>query len=334
MKTYAKHKKCGIFLHLLQQEYRSPELESQVKEPWLRDYKDNEFFLIDGLLYYREKHTSSLKVIDRDHISLILQEFHDCPYMGQISGDGTRKRVASTALWTKWEQDLSQYINTFERCKTENRKHGEKHGLLQHIEKPKNPWETINMDWATGLVQGGKENFTSFLVIVDRYSKSVRFLPCHKEDTAMDTALLFWNNIISTCGVPKIIISDRDPKFTLEFWTNLYEMLGTKLVFSTACHPQKYDLAERMIQTMEDIIGRFCAFGMEYKYHEGYTHDWVTLLQAVQLASNTSQHSTTGKSPSLVEKGWNRLFPVDHFKKNLLNIHPTAKDFHAMWERL
>ncbi|MBW0468833.1 hypothetical protein O181_008548 [Austropuccinia psidii MF-1] len=46
-------------------------------------------------------------------------------------------------------------------------------------------------------------------------------LPCHKEYTAMDTALIFWNNIISTCGVPKIIISDRDPKFTSEFWTNL-----------------------------------------------------------------------------------------------------------------
>ncbi|MBW0556317.1 hypothetical protein O181_096032 [Austropuccinia psidii MF-1] len=96
----------------------------------------------------------------------------------------------------------------------ENTKHGNKYGLLQHIEEPKHPWETINMDWVTGLLQGGKENFNYFLFKVDRYSKSVRCLPCHKEGTAMDTALLFWKNIISTCGVPKIIISDRDPKFT------------------------------------------------------------------------------------------------------------------------
>ncbi|MBW0482609.1 hypothetical protein O181_022324 [Austropuccinia psidii MF-1] len=157
------------------------------------------------------------------------------------------------------------------------------------------------MDWVTGPVPEGKENCNFCLVIVNRYRKSLRCLPCHKEDTEMDTAFLFWNNIIATCGVPKIIISDREPKFTSQFWTNLYDILGTKLSFSTAYHPQTDGLAERMIQTMEDII--------------------------------RSQHSTTAKSPSLVEKGWNPLSPVDHLKKNLSTIHPTAKDFHNMWTR-
>ncbi|MBW0559044.1 hypothetical protein O181_098759 [Austropuccinia psidii MF-1] len=84
---------------------------------------------------------------------------------------------------------------------------------------------------------------------------------------------------------------------------------------------------------MEDILGRFFAYGMEYKDHEGYTHDWVTLLPPVQLAYNTSQNSTTVKTREVVEKGWNPLIPVDHLKKNLLTIHPTAKDFHNMWKR-
>ncbi|MBW0514701.1 hypothetical protein O181_054416 [Austropuccinia psidii MF-1] len=83
---------------------------------------------------------------------------------------------------------------------------------------------------------------------------------------------------------------------------------------------------------MEDILRRFCAYGMEYKEHEGYTYDWVTILPAVQLAYNTSKHSTTGKTPAWLEKGWKPLFPVDDLKKNLLNIHPTAKDFHEMWK--
>ncbi|MBW0526770.1 hypothetical protein O181_066485 [Austropuccinia psidii MF-1] len=164
--------------------------------------------------------------------------------MGHMSEDRTKERVESTAWLSRWEQELSEYINTCERCQKENRKYGKKYGLLQHIEEPKHPWETINMDWVTGLVPGGgKENFNSFLIIVDRFSKSMRCLPCHKEDTAMDTALLFWNNIISTCGVPKIIISDRDPKFTSESWTNPYDMLGTKLASSRAYHPQTDGLA-------------------------------------------------------------------------------------------
>ncbi|MBW0538521.1 hypothetical protein O181_078236 [Austropuccinia psidii MF-1] len=166
------------------------------------------------------------------------------------------------------------------------------------------------MDWVTVPVSGGKENFNSCLFIVDRYSKSVRRLPCDKEDTAMDTALLFLNNIMSTCGITKIIISDRDPKFTSAFCTNLYEILGTKLTFSIAYHPQTDGLVDRRIQTMENILRRF-----------------------LKLADNTSQHSTTGKSPSLVEKAWNPLLPVDHLKKNILRIYPTAKDFHDMWKK-
>ena len=63
----------------------------------MRAYKDNKFFLIDGLLYHRRKHTSALTVVDRDHISLILQELYDCPYMGHMSEDRTKERVASTA---------------------------------------------------------------------------------------------------------------------------------------------------------------------------------------------------------------------------------------------
>ncbi|MBW0487723.1 hypothetical protein O181_027438 [Austropuccinia psidii MF-1] len=138
------------------------------------------------------------------------------------------------------------------------------------------------MYWVTGIVPGGKENYNACLIIVDRFRKSMRGLQHHKEYTAMDTSPLFWNNMISTCGVPMIIINDRDPKFTSEFWNNLYDMLGSKLAFSTAYHPQTDGSAEWMIQTMEDIHRGFCAYGMEYKDHEGYAHDWVTLLPAVR----------------------------------------------------
>ncbi|MBW0461897.1 hypothetical protein O181_001612 [Austropuccinia psidii MF-1] len=265
---------------------------------------------------------------------MILQECHDYHYMGQMSEDRTKERVTSTAWCPKWEQEFSEYINTWERFQKANRKHGKRYGLLQHIEEPNHPWESTNMDWVTGFVPGGKESFNACLGIVDMHSKSVRCLPCHKEDTSMDTALLFWNNIISTCGIPKIIISYRDPTFKSEDWTNLYHMFGTKLVFSTAYHPQMDGLAERMIQTIEEIIRRVCKYGMEYKDLAGYTHDWITLLSAVQLAYNTSQGSNTGKSPSQVDKGWNPLFPVDHWKKNLLTIHPTAQDFHYIWKRV
>ncbi|MBW0523755.1 hypothetical protein O181_063470 [Austropuccinia psidii MF-1] len=115
MKAYAKHKQCVILLQLLQQKYRSPELESQLEEPWFREYKANKFFLIDGLLYHREKYKTALTVVDRENISLILQECHSCPYMGHMSEYRTKEGVESTVWWPKWEQELSEYINNRER---------------------------------------------------------------------------------------------------------------------------------------------------------------------------------------------------------------------------
>ncbi|MBW0487724.1 hypothetical protein O181_027439 [Austropuccinia psidii MF-1] len=181
------------------------------------------------------------------------------------------------------------------------------------------------MDWVTGVVPGGKENYNACLIIVDRFSKSMKLIPCHKKDTATDNSLLFSNNIISNCGVPKIIISERDPKFTSEFWTNLYDMLGTKLSFSTAYHTQKDGLAERMIQIMEDILRRFCAYGMEYKHHEGYTHDWVTLLPEVQLAYNTSKHSTTGKKTCTGRERVEPLVASGSFEEKPSNHPPHSQ---------
>ncbi|MBW0569676.1 hypothetical protein O181_109391 [Austropuccinia psidii MF-1] len=122
----------GISSSELQNEFfnRSPELESQLEEPWFRAYKVTKFLLIDGLIYHRENPTSALTLVDRDHISLILQEFHDCPSMGHMSEDRSKERVAITAWWPNWEQELIQYINTCERCQKTNRKNGKKDGLL------------------------------------------------------------------------------------------------------------------------------------------------------------------------------------------------------------
>ncbi|MBW0535084.1 hypothetical protein O181_074799 [Austropuccinia psidii MF-1] len=111
--------------------------------------------------------------------------------MGHLSQNRTKERLASTDWWHKWEHELSEYISNCERHQKENTKRGKKYGLLQIIEKPKHLWETINIDGVTGLILGGEANFNACLIIIERYSKNSRCLPCHKEDTAMDTELLF-----------------------------------------------------------------------------------------------------------------------------------------------
>ncbi|MBW0553570.1 hypothetical protein O181_093285, partial [Austropuccinia psidii MF-1] len=189
------------------------------------------------------------------------------------------------------------------------------------------------MDWVTGLPPGGYRSYNAFLVIFDRFSKTPIFLPCNKDDIAMNTALLICNRLISWTVIFTNIISDRDPKLTSALWTNLHQLFGTKLSFSTAYHPQTDGLAERIIQTLEDMVRRFCAYGLEYKDCDGLTHDWCTLLPELESAYKTSIYSSTNQNPAILEKGWNRKLPQDPLRKDLVEIHPTASSFKGMLEK-
>ncbi|MBW0544690.1 hypothetical protein O181_084405 [Austropuccinia psidii MF-1] len=174
------------------------------------------------------------------------------------------------------------------------------------------------MDWFTALPPSGDKIYNACLVIVDRYSKTPIFLPCHKDDTAMDKALLLWSGVNSLPGLFRNIISDRDPKLTSALWTNLHRFFGTKISFSTAYHPQTDGLAERMIQTLEDMIRRFCAYGLELIDLDGFTHYWCTLIPALELAYKTSVHSSTGQTPSMLDRVWNPRLPSDTLRKELI----------------
>ncbi|MBW0580600.1 hypothetical protein O181_120315 [Austropuccinia psidii MF-1] len=187
-----------------------------------------------------------------------------------------------------------------------------------HIQKPKSPWEVVHMDWVTALPPSGYKSYNACLVIVDRYSKTPIFLPCHKDDTAMDTALLLWSRVIYHTGSFKNIISGRDPKFASALWTNLHRLFETKFSFSTAYHPQTDGLAEKMIQTLEDMIRRFCAYGLEFKDSDGFTHDWCTLIPALELEYKTSVHFSKGQTPAMLEEGWNPRLQADTLRKELI----------------
>ncbi|MBW0560320.1 hypothetical protein O181_100035 [Austropuccinia psidii MF-1] len=205
--------------------------------------------------------------------------------------------------------------------------------MMIQIQEPKSPWEIVHMDWVTALPPGGERSYNACLVLVDRYSKAPMFLPCHKDDTAIDTAIMMWNKVISHTCLFENIISDRDPKFTSALWTNLHNLFGTKLSFSTAYHHQTDGLAERMIQTLEDMIKRFCAYGLEFKDSDGFTHDWRTLIPALELAYKTSIHSSTGKTPVMLENGCNPRLLYDTLKKKLVDIHPTESSFKIMLDK-
>ncbi|MBW0565576.1 hypothetical protein O181_105291 [Austropuccinia psidii MF-1] len=131
-----------------------------------------------------------MTVVDRSLINLVIKECHDSPFSGHLSEDRTREKVKTYMRWPIWLKDVADYCKTCDRCQKANKSTGKRLGNMIKIQEPRRPWEIIHMDWVTGLPPGGERSYEASLVIVDRFSKTQIFLPCHKDDTAMDTALM------------------------------------------------------------------------------------------------------------------------------------------------
>ncbi|MBW0513183.1 hypothetical protein O181_052898 [Austropuccinia psidii MF-1] len=104
-----------------------------------------------------------------------------------------------------------------------------------------------------------------------------------------------------------------------EIWKKLY--YEGRFYLLDAYHPQTDGLAERMIQTLEDMV-RVSAYGLEFKDCDGFTHDWGTLLPALELAYKISIHASTNQTPAILEKGCNPKLPQNSLRKDLVENIP------------
>ncbi|MBW0504176.1 hypothetical protein O181_043891 [Austropuccinia psidii MF-1] len=89
-----------------------------------------------------------------------------------------------------------------------------------------------------------------------------------------------------------------------------------------------------MIQTLEDMIRKLCAYVLEFKDSDGFTHYWCTLIPALERTYKTSVYSSTGQTPAMLEKGWNPRLPEDTLRKDFIYIHPKASLFKRMLDKV
>ncbi|MBW0464029.1 hypothetical protein O181_003744 [Austropuccinia psidii MF-1] len=146
-------------------------------------------------------------------MNLVLKECYDSPFSGHLSEDRTREKIKTCIWWPMWQKDVAEYFKTCDRCQKANKSTGKR-------------LEIVHMDWVTCLPSGGDRSFIAFLVIVDSFSKTPIFLPSHKADNAMDTALLIWNRVISWTGIFTNIISEEiqnSPQHYGQIFTNYLE---------------------------------------------------------------------------------------------------------------
>jgi hypothetical protein len=137
--------------------------------------------------------------------------------------------------------------------------------------------------------------------LIDSPKCLISFL-CNKTDDAVHIADLFFQEIVRLHGVPKSIVSDHDTKFLSHFWKTLWRKLGTKLLFSTACHPQTDGQTKVVNRTLSSLLRAVIHKNLK---------SWDTCLPIVEFAYNRSVHRATKFSPFEVVYGFNPCVPID-----------------------
>ena len=102
-------------------------------------------------------------------------------------------------------------------CQQVKAEHQHLASLLQPLPVLEWKWETISLNFITGLPRNKKHN-DSIMVVIDKLSKSAHFIPVKSTYKSINIAQIFMKEIFRLHGIPKMVISDRDVKFTSTFW--------------------------------------------------------------------------------------------------------------------
>lgn len=185
------------------------------------------------------------------------------------------------------KREIARFVAKCDICQRVKASHLKPAGTLQPLPIPSWKWEDIGMDFIVGLPKTS-QGYDSIWVIVDRLTKSAHFLPVRTSYTYKDYAELYLSRIVCLHGVPKTIVSDRGTQFTSRFWHSLQEALGTKLLHSSAYHPQTGGQVERVNQILEDML-RACVLT--------YGKRWELCLSFAELSYNNSYQASLQMAP-------------------------------------
>ena len=141
------------------------------------------------------------------------------------------------------KRDIPEYISKCMKCQQVKVEH-------QH---PDWKWEVICMDFIKGFPMTWRQH-DSIVVVVDRLTKATHFILVKSTHKTDEIEKIFMKESFKLHGFPKEIVSDRDAKFTSNFWKGLFAYLGTKFNFNTAYHPQTDGQTERVNQVLEDML--------------------------------------------------------------------------------
>lgn len=289
----------------------------QQDDPYLQAVDKDEqrgWVFRDGLWYHKAK-----LYVPEGLREDCLHECHDSEFAGHRGVLKTEDLVRRHYWWPSLSKDVQAYVKGCDPCQRNKSRQTKPGGLLQPLEIPAESWYMVTMDFITNLPPTDAGN-DAILVVVDKLTKFVVLVECALTSTSQQVISMLQQRVFCYFGWPKVIVSDRDPRFASDVFSEWAQSRGIALRMSTAYHPQTDGQTERMNRVVEEVLR--CYVGTEQR-------DWDAHLHAVQFANNNSVHVGSRNTPAFLNFG---LHPRRPFQPDApLSVVPLRT---AFWDQV
>lgn len=225
---------------------------------------------------------------------IVISEAHSM--LAHLGSARTAQYLRSQVWWKDLISDTKSFCETCMTCKRSKPSNQKPYGLLNPLNVPTQPWESIGVDFVGPLPESTNRDgkFDTITVVICLLTSMVHLIPSKSTYNAKQIAELMFEMVYKLHGLPKHIISDRDVLFTSIFWRHLHALIGTKLRMSSAYHPQSDGSTERANRTVTQML-RQCVGDKQT--------DWVSKLPAIEFAINSARSESTGYAPFFLNTG-------------------------------
>ncbi len=228
----------------------------------------------------------------------ILEQYHDTAFAGHLGFFKTYEKIRERFYWERMANDVARWIESCEACSRRKKKHLK--GLIKNVEA-KAPFDTIAMD-ILGPFHESRQGNRYIIVIIDYFTKWVECFALPTQSTA-DIAVKLVEEVICRHGSPKRILTDQGTNLDgAQLAKDIYKLLRTKKIRTSAYHPQTDGLAEKFNHTLASMLTH---------YVNEHQDDWDEHLNYVLFAYRTAVHESTKFSPFYLLYGRHPRLPMD-----------------------
>ena len=290
----------------------------------LRNWKANGRFIKDerGLLYFVDPDYQPRLCVPRSQRNFVLREAHENPMESSHAGpERLWQQLSQKFYWKRMKADIITFSSSCDICQKTKFSNFNKFGYLIPNPIPSRPYQSVSMDFIVNLPWSNQ--FNAIFVVVDRLTKHASFIPTTTGLTAVEFGELYVKHIGCRFGLPESIITDRDPRWTSDFWKGVAKYIRTKMSLSSSHHPQHDGQTEVVNKQLATMLRA---------YVDDDLSDWALWLHVLEFAYNNAVHSSTGTTPFFLLYGFNPRTPLDFLKLSnadakSYSLTPSAVNF-------